>query len=45
MRHRLASRSRDAETAKLRVETPLRSPKTTLLHGSQRRAEAKDGGL
>ena len=45
MRHRLASRSPDAETAKQGVETPLPAPKTTLLHGSQSRAEVSDGGL
>jgi hypothetical protein len=45
MRHRLASRSPDAETAKQGVEASLHSPKTTLLHGSQSRAGARDGGL
>jgi len=43
MRHRLASRSPDAETTKQGVETPLRSPKTPLLHGSQSRVGARDG--
>ena len=45
MRHRLASISRDAEGTKQGVESPLRSPKTTLLHGSQSRVGARDGGL
>ena len=43
MRHRLASRSRDAETKKQGVESPLRSPKTTLLHDGQSRVGARDG--
>jgi hypothetical protein len=45
MRHRLASRSPDAETTKQSVETPLRFLKTMLLHGSQSWVGARDGGL
>ena len=44
MRHRLASISPDAERTKQGVQTPIRSPKTTLLHGSQSRVGARDGG-
>jgi hypothetical protein len=45
MRHRLASRSRDAEGTKQGVQTPLPAPKTTLLHSSQSRVGARDGRL
>jgi len=45
MRHRLASRSSDAEGTKQGVQTPLPAPTATLLHGSQSWVGARDGRL